>query len=88
MDGPTAVPVAAQTPLGNTPKHRRASRRAKKLPIGPSNLRMTSVDYSAAKVVLITPFLLGIQVLIKGLQLPVARRGTPSSREVPVACLV
>ena len=31
---------------------------------------MTSVVYSVAKVVPITPFLLGIQVLFKGLQLP------------------
>ena len=36
---------------------------------------------SVAKVVPITPFLLGIQVLIKGLQLP--RWGTPSGRESP-----
>ena len=42
---------------------------------------MTSVVYSVAKVVPITPFLLGIQVLIKGLQLP--RWGTPSGRESP-----
>ena len=42
---------------------------------------MTSVAYSVAKVVPITPFLLGIQVLIKGLQLP--RWGTPSGRESP-----
>ena len=38
---------------------------------------------SVAKVVPITPFLLGIQVLIKCLQLP--RRGTPSGRESPAS---
>ena len=42
---------------------------------------MTSVAYSVAKVVPITPLLLGIQVLIKGLQLQ--WWGTPSGRESP-----